>query len=133
DPYNYLYPGTEGPGGSGNPNTVSSETKFIFLPRFGISFPVSEGTAFRIQYGHFSSMPIFSQALSKKTWVGWQGLGNPNLDPKITINYEFGLQQQLSDIHRLDVVLYYNDRVSQIGSQYLATYTGSKNVSIIRD
>ena len=82
DPYNYLYPGTEGPGGTGNPATVGSETKLIFLPRFGISFPIGEGTAFRFQYGHFSSMPIFSQALSKKTWVGWQGLGNPNLGPK---------------------------------------------------
>ena len=129
DPYNYLYPGTEGPGGTGNPNTVGSDTKLILLPRFGISFPIGEGTAFRFQYGHFSSMPIFSQALSKKTWVGWQGLGNPNLDPKKTINYEFGLQQQLSEIHRLDLVLYYNDRVSQIGSQYLAAYTGSKNVT----
>jgi hypothetical protein len=116
DRFNILYPGTEGPGTLGSPLTENSDWKYILLPRLGISFPIGESTAFRFQYGHFASMPIFSQALSKKTWVGWQGLGNPNLDPKKTINYEFGLQQQVDDNHRLDMVLYYN-----------ASFTGSRN------
>lgn len=127
DRFNILYPGTEGPGTLGNPVTENSEWKYIILPRLGISFPIGESTAFRFQYGHFASMPIFSQALSKKTWVGWQGLGNPNLEPKTTINYEFGLQQQVDENHRLDMVLYYNDRTTQIGRQNIASYTGSRN------
>lgn len=127
DRFNILYPGTEGPGTLGSPLTENSEWKYILLPRLGISFPIGESTAFRFQYGHFASMPIFSQALSKKTWVGWQGLGNPNLDPKKTINYEFGLQQQVDDNHRLDMVLYYNDRTTQIGRQNIASFTGSRN------
>lgn len=127
DRFNILYPGTEGPGTLGSPLTENSKWKYILLPRLGISFPIGESTAFRFQYGHFASMPIFSQALSKKTWVGWQGLGNPNLDPKKTINYEFGLQQQVDDNHRLDMVLYYNDRTTQIGRQNIASFTGSRN------
>lgn len=127
DRFNVLYPGTDGPGKVGDPSTSNSETKYMLLPRIGISFPIGEATAFRLQYGHFASMPVFNQALSNKTWVGWQGIGNPNLDPKKTINYEFGLQQLLSDNHRLDVVLYYNDRVTQIGRQNIASYTGSRN------
>jgi hypothetical protein len=127
DRFNILYPGTEGPGTLGSPLTENSDWKYILLPRLGISFPIGESTAFRFQYGHFASMPIFSQALSKKTWVGWQGLGNPNLDPKKTINYEFGLQQQVDDNHRLDMVLYYNDRTTQIGRQNIASFTGSRN------
>lgn len=127
DRFNILYPGTEGPGTLGSPLTENSEWKYILLPRLGISFPIGESTAFRFQYGHFASMPIFSQALSKKTWVGWQGLGNPNLDPKKTINYEFGIQQQVDDNHRLDMVLYYNDRTTQIGRQNIASFTGSRN------
>jgi hypothetical protein len=125
--FNFLYPGTDGPGKLGDPATKASETKYILLPRIGISFPIGESTAFRLQYGHFASMPIFSQALSKKTWVGWQGLGNPNLEPKLTINYEFGIQQQLDEEHRLDLVLYYNDRTTQVGTQNIASYTGSRN------
>lgn len=127
DEFNVLYPGTDGPGKLGIPLTEDSKTKVIVLPRLGLSFPIGESTAFRLQYGHFASMPIFSQALSNKTWVGWQGIGNPNLDPKLTINYEFGLQQQLGENHRLDLVLYYNDRVTQIGNQNIASYTGSRN------
>lgn len=126
DRYNVLYPGTDGPGTTGSPETEGSEWKYIFLPRLGISFPIGESTAFRFQYGHFASMPIFTQALSRKTWVGWQGIGNPNLDPKLTINYEFGIQQQIG-AHRLDAVLFYNDRTTQIGRQNVASYTGSRN------
>lgn len=127
DPFNVLYPGTDGPGVLGTPLTEDSETKYIILPRLGISFPIGESTAFRLQYGHFASAPVFAQALSNKTWVGWQGIGNPNLDPKLTINYEFGLQQQIGSNHRLDIVLYYNDRVTQIGNRNIAAYTGSRN------
>ncbi len=127
DRFSVLYPGTDGPGTTGSSVTENSEWKFFILPRIGISFPIAEATAFRFQYGHFASMPIFTQALSRKTWVGWQGIGNPNLDPKKTINYEFGLQQQMDDNHRLDLVLYYNDRTTQTGRQNIASYTGSRN------
>lgn len=127
DKFNYLYPGTDGPGVLGNPSVTQSKTKYVLSPRLGISFPIGTRTAFRMQYGHFSSMPIFSQALSKKTWVGWQGIGNPDLEPKKTINYEFGLQHAFESDHRLDLVLYYNDRTTQVGTQNVAAYTGSRN------
>jgi hypothetical protein len=125
--FNYLYPGTDGPGILGSPETEDSKTSYLLQPRLGVSFPIGETTAFRLQYGHFASMPLFSQALSKKTWVGWQGIGNPNLEPKMTINYEFGLQQQVGEANRLDLVLYYNDRVTQIGLRNVASLTGSRN------
>ncbi|MBV6511348.1 MAG: hypothetical protein FMNOHCHN_00828 [Ignavibacteriaceae bacterium] len=129
DRFNIFYQGKGGPGKPdqpyGNPETVPSETKFILMPRIGVSFPIGENTAFRIQYGHFASMPIFTQALSQRTDQGWLVRGNPNLDFKKSINFEFGLQQILDDAQRLDAVLYYNDRVSQIGTQRYASFTGS--------
>lgn len=127
DQFNVFYQGTSGPSGSniGNPETVPSKTKYVFLPRVGISFPIGESTAFRIQYGHFASMPTFSEALSRRTQGGWLAVGNPDLDPKKTINYEFGLQQTLGESHKLDVVLYYNDRAVQLGLLEIASYTGS--------
>lgn len=127
DAYNVFYQGAQGPPSIGDPATTPSKTKFILLPRVGVSFPIGENTAFRIQYGHFSSMPVFSQAFSVRTESGWIGRGNPDLDFKKTINYEFGLQQVVKDDYRFDVALYYNDRVSQVGSQSIAAYTGSRN------
>ena len=126
DKFAFLYPGTDGPSKVGNPETMDSETKFVLQPRLGISFPVGASTALRIQYGHFASMPTFSQALSNMTYQGWNGIGNPNLEPKKTINYEIGLQQAIGDEFRSDFVLYYNDRTTQIGSQSVASYTGSR-------
>lgn len=127
DLFSPFYQGEGGAGNRGNPATTSSKTKVIVMPRLGVSFPIGEHTAFRIQYGHFSSMPIFSHGLSQRTESGWVGRGNPNLDPKKTINYEFGLQQLLTDDIRFDAALYYNERRDQIETYRLASYSGSRN------
>ncbi|MCF8435213.1 MAG: carboxypeptidase-like regulatory domain-containing protein [Ignavibacteriales bacterium] len=124
DRFSPFYQGTQGPGYTGSPLTKSSEWKSVILPRLGISFPIGENTAFRIQYGHFASMPAFTQALTTKTFSGWSAIGNPDLEPKKTINYEFGLQQVIESDFRIDAVLYYNDRVSQIDVQNIAALTG---------
>lgn len=130
DPFNIFYQGTGGPQRTvdpyGNPATRPSKTKFILMPRLGLSFPIGETTAFRIQYGHFASMPIFTQALSQRTDQGWLVRGNPNLDFKKTINYEFGLQQMIDETHRANFAFYYNDRVTQVGTQRIASFTGSQ-------
>lgn len=124
DPFNIVYIGTEGPE-NGNLNTEKSKTYFMLLPRIGLSFPIGENTAFRLQYGHFTSMPTFSNALSNRGNKGITGYGNPNLEPKKTIQYEFGLQQVIDDDNRIDMALYYNDRVTQIGLLRYAAFTGT--------
>ncbi|MBK7867017.1 MAG: TonB-dependent receptor [Ignavibacteriales bacterium] len=124
DPFNIVYVGTEGPEG-GNLNTEKSKTYFMLLPRIGLSFPIGENTAFRLQYGHFTSMPTFSNALSNRGNKGITGFGNANLEPKKTIQYEFGLQQVIDEDNRIDLALYYNDRVTQIGLLRYAAYTGT--------
>ncbi|MBW7871886.1 MAG: TonB-dependent receptor [Ignavibacteriales bacterium] len=124
DPFNIVYVGTEGPE-TGNLATEKSKTYFMLLPRVGLSFPIGENTAFRLQYGHFTSMPTFSQALSNRGNKGIVGHGNANLEPKKTIQYEFGLQQLLDEDNRIDLALYYNDRVSQIGLLRYASFTGT--------
>jgi len=133
DLFDPFYPGKDGPGKTeepyGNPVTAPATTQYILLPRVGVSFPIGENTAFRMQYGHFASMPVFSQALAQRTDKGWILRGNPNLDYKKSINYEFGLQQLVDENNRLDVALFYNDSVTQIGTQRIASYTGSQGPS----
>lgn len=133
DKFNPFYQGKDGPGKIeepyGNPSTSPSTTQYIFLPRVGISFPIGENTAFRMQYGHFASMPVFSQALAQRTDKGWILRGNANLDYKKSINYEFGIQQLIDDNNRLDAAIFYNDRVTQIGLQRIAAFTGSQGAS----
>jgi len=105
----------------GDPSTTMPQTHIVVSPRLGLSFPIGENTAFRVQYGHFSSMPIFKQAYGRSTELGWLSYSNPGLGPKKTINYEFGLQQSIGETHRLDIAAYYNDRVSQVGTLSIRT------------
>ena len=124
DRFNPFY-FAEGSATVGDPETKLPKTYVNVSPRLGLSFPIGEATAFRIQYGHFISMPIFSQAYARTNWAGWASYGNADLGPKKTINYEFGIQHSIGGTHRLDVVAYYNDRVSQIGTLRIHAGDGS--------
>ncbi len=108
----------------GNPITTMPKTFFTVSPRLGLSFPIGEATAFRLQYGHFTSMPIFKQAYTRTNELGWATYGNPDLGPKTTINYELGVQHSFAGTHRLDVVAYYNDRVSQVDVLHIKALSG---------
>lgn len=124
DRYNVFYPAI-GSESSGFPEYVDSKTRVSVSPRLGISFPIGEKTAFRVQYGHFRSMPIINRALDNQTYNGWGSYGNPNLKPKLSINYEVGVQHNLWDTHQLDVVTYYNDLRDQISVIYVQSSSGS--------
>ncbi|MBN2364936.1 MAG: TonB-dependent receptor [Calditrichaeota bacterium] len=126
DKYNVFYPAL-GSNSVGIPEWEPSKTFTVLSPRLGLSFPIGETTAFRVQYGHFRSMPTINQALDNQTFNGWGSYGNPNLKPKLSINYEVGVQKNLWGTHQLDVVTYYNDLVDQISLVYIASSTGSVN------
>ncbi|MBN2279337.1 MAG: TonB-dependent receptor [Candidatus Marinimicrobia bacterium] len=127
DQHQVFYPAeNEGfTGGIGIPDWKESKTYWSVSPRVGISFPISDKSAFRVQYGHFRSMPMIAQALDNQTNHGWGIVGNPNLEPKLSINYEIGLQHNLWDSHQLDIVTYYNDLKNQINSIFVETTAGS--------
>ena len=126
DPHNLFYPAM-GSAAVGLPEYEPSKTHTSVSPRIGVSFPIAERTAFRVQYGHFRSMPIINRALDNQTYNGWGSYGNPNLEPKLSINYEVGVQQNLWDTHQLDVVTYYNDLSNQVSTVYIEASTGSQS------
>jgi outer membrane receptor protein involved in Fe transport len=128
DKYDFFYP-ADGISYPGKPEWKDSNTFESFSPRVGISFPIGERTAFRVQYGHFRSMPIINKALDNQTFNGWNSYGNANLKPKLSVNYEFGVQQNLWDTHQLDIVTYYNDLKDQVSVKYIRSATGSQSKS----
>jgi hypothetical protein len=112
DEWNPLYMGT-GANAIGDPETEPSIFHVALSPRAGLSFPIGEATAFRLQYGHFYAVPNFRHTLSKSTYQGWIMYGNANLGFLKTISYEFGVQHSLWGTHKLDVVAYYKDMTRQ--------------------
>ena len=81
-------------------------------PRIGLSFPVTERDKFFFNYGHFSQWPRFAYVypqLEAQVATKIQLLGNPNLDPKVTVEYETGLQHEFGGLWSLGVTFFNRD------------------------
>ena len=89
-------------------------THLVFSPRFGISFPISDDAKFYFNYGHFRSMPPLADMLAydfrfNPSKGGVSDLGNPNLAPSKTIQYELGVDYSFSNEYLLHIAGYYKD------------------------
>ena len=90
------------------------KSHFALSPRLGISFPITERTKFYFNYGHFRSLPAFSEMYMYNVRYGnskggLYNLGNPNLEPSLTIQYELGLDYNLLDSYLIHIAGYYKD------------------------
>jgi len=92
-----------------------AKPKYMVSPRFGISYPITDRGILHFSYGHFLQIPSFIHLYQRPdykvtTASGVQGVyGNPDLDAQRSIMYEFGLQQQVSDMLSFDVTTFYRD------------------------
>ncbi|MBK7979387.1 MAG: TonB-dependent receptor [Ignavibacteriae bacterium] len=108
-------------------NLKEATTKVNLSPRLGVSFPISANGAFHAAYGHFYQMPSFEKMFSVPIYVltplQLEGLtlGNADLNPERTIQYELGLQQQVFPGITVDVSVYYKNMSNLLGVEYLTT------------
>jgi len=105
---------------------TQASMKWQVSPRFGISFPISERGALRISYGHFFQMPSFQKMYQNPVLENYNQysiedsrIGNPNLKAEKTIQYEIGLQQQLTSDISLETSVYYKDIRDLLGIEIL--------------
>ncbi len=88
------------------------EAKLSWLPRFGISFPVTDRDVFHFFYGHFFQRPRLFDVYNQVNQVIDSAnsiVGNPNMDPERTISYEFGLRHQMGANTVLSVTGFFKD------------------------
>jgi len=86
--------------------------KMRISPRLGLSFPVTRHDKFFFNYGHFSQWPRFAYVypqLDAQNASDIQLLGNPDLDPKVTVEYETGLQHEFSGLWSLGITFFNRD------------------------
>ena len=89
-------------------------------PRFGISHPVTENDVLYFYYGHFSQLPTFQYVYAKinsKAQSTYQVFGNPNLNPKTTVQYELGVKHRFSEDQVLEMKMYWKDMFDYETSQ----------------
>ena len=111
-------------------------TKAALAPRIGVSYPVADRTSIFFSYGHFYQMPGLGDLYSNSDYsvldelqaggITYGVLGNPDLKPEFTTQYEFGFKSELTDFIGLDVSLYYKDIRDLLGVEFVETYAAAE-------
>ncbi len=106
-----------------------ASVKTQFSPRVGFAFPVTETGVVHASYGHFFQIPEYSRLFENPDFEV-QGsnltafIGNADLEPQRSTQYEIGLQQQLGGAFVVDVTAYYRDLRNLIGTAFYQSAVG---------
>jgi outer membrane receptor protein involved in Fe transport len=81
-------------------------------PRIAISHPITDRDNLFFNYGHFSQIPSYIWIYSKLSSVSSERfplIGNPNLNPEISVQYEIGARHQFTESWAANITLFYKD------------------------
>lgn len=122
----------------GAPPSTSKPTtaKLRLAPRVGISFPILDRASLFFSYGHFYQMPGLGTMFSNSDYsvledlqagaVSYGVMGNPDLKPEFTAQYEFGFKSEVTRFLGLDLSLFYKDVRDLLGVEFVQTYTAAE-------
>jgi outer membrane receptor protein involved in Fe transport len=72
--------------------------KYNISPRLGFAFPITDRDKFFFHYGRFTQWPSRVYLFKTQDAIGSLGtLGNPNLEPELTVSYQAGISHQFTD------------------------------------
>lgn len=116
--------------------TLRTTPKYSFAPRLGISYPITDRSSVYFSYGHFYQLPNLGDmytnadytrlALLQAGGVDYGVLGNPDVKPERTVQYEFGYKNAVTNTLGVSVNLFYKDIRDLLGTQFVITYTGAQ-------
>jgi len=93
--------------------------KARLLPRLRVSFPITENNVLYFNYSHSMRMPHprFVYGGLDPVYQDRSALdevGNPNINPEVTVSYELGLKTQLTKDLAFTATAFYNDKFEYI-------------------
>ncbi len=96
--------------------------KARLMPKINVSFPVTENNVLFFNYGHYMRLPhprFVYQGLNPEYLNNsfLDDLGNPNLNPEVSVNYELGLKTQVNKNMAFTVSAFNNNRFDYIVSR----------------
>ncbi len=86
--------------------------KFNLSPRVIVAHPISENSSFFFNYGQFTQNPSYRYVYSKLTSISSESfplLGNPNINPQVSVNYEVGAKHQFLPRAAVNVSFFVKD------------------------
>ena len=110
--------------------------KTSLAPRLGISYPITERSSVFFSYGHFYQLPNLGDMYSNDNYArlallqagasDFTYVGNPDVRPERTVQYEFGYKNAVTDFLGVSVNLFYKDIRDLLGVEFINTYTGAQ-------
>ncbi len=122
---------------AGAPESVPQATtvKATISPRVGVAYPIEDKAAIHFAYGHFRQLPSVSTMFSNSDYSildelqasdpNYNAMGNPDVRPESTVQYEVGYKQVVNDDFGYDLTIYYKDVRDLLGVEFIDTYTGA--------
>jgi hypothetical protein len=100
---------------------VTAKRKFKVSPRFGVSFPLTDMTIVRFNFGHIYQNPNYRDLyrdinVRNRSMQGGGIVGNTSLQPEKAISYEIGVAQQIGQLFSIDATLWLRETTNQVGS-----------------
>lgn len=109
--------------------------KHSVAPRLGVSYPISEHASIFFAYGHFYQFPGLGQIFTNADYAQLEDLqatsdirimGNPDIHPEKTVQYQFGYKQAITENLGVDVTTFYKDIRDLLGTKIIETYNGAR-------
>lgn len=96
--------------------------KARLLPKLRVSFPVTDNNVLYFNYGHAMRLPHprFVYAGLDPNYQNANvlpDLGNPNLNPEVSVSYEFGIKSQITNDFGITFTAFYKDYFDFIVNQ----------------
>lgn len=115
---------------------IKATKKITVAPRLGVSYPITTRSALFFAYGHFYQLPGLGQIFNNSDYsilkelqaggISYGVLGNPDIKPERTIQYEFGYKHELTDFLGMDISVFYKDIRDLLGVEFISTYTAAE-------
>jgi outer membrane receptor protein involved in Fe transport len=119
------------------PSQLVKTTKKVSLsPRLGLAYPIGDDAAIHVAYGHFRQYPAIGVMFANADYsvlndlqagtVDYGVMGNPDVEPERTTQYEIGYKHALSEDFGVDVTTFYKDIRDLLGVEFISTYNGAE-------
>jgi outer membrane receptor protein involved in Fe transport len=86
--------------------------KVRLSPRVIVAHPITANSSFFFNYGQFTQIPSYRYVYSKLTSVSSESfplLGNPDLNPQVSVNYEVGAKHQFLPTAAVNLTFFQKD------------------------
>src|SRR5262249_5836075 len=113
-----------------------TSTKAYVSPRLGVSYPINPTAAIYFAYCHFYQMPPLGDVFNNADYsvldelasgsISYGVLGNPDIRPERTVQYQMGFKQAINPKLGLDLNAFYKDIRDLLGVEFISTYNDAE-------